>query len=61
MDRLPRAAMQELENVERDLIALHVAWSGIPADTQAGISLICFRLADRLRLVREALVEWNRE
>jgi len=53
--------MQELENVERDLIALHVAWSGIPADTQAGISLICFRLADRLRLVREALVEWNRE
>ena len=57
--RLPRAAMEELGEVERDLIVLHIAWAGIPADTQAGISLTCFRLADRLRLVREALEEWD--
>ena len=51
--------MAELEDVERDLIVLHIAWSGIPAETQAGISLTCFRLAERLRLVREALADWD--
>jgi len=54
-DRHARRALEELGAVEQELMVLAVAWSGSAADIQAGISLTCFRFAERLRSVRDAL------